>query len=96
MAEAMRFRTVVSGNALTISDLERFSGKRVEVIVLEDDQPDTAAVREGASKPKRRFGTMAGQIQVADDFDAPLPPDPQRAFEEDGVTGGAGAAGRST
>lgn len=44
MAEAMRFRTVVSGNALTISDLERFAGKRVEVIVLEDDQPDTAAV----------------------------------------------------
>lgn len=81
MAEAMRFRTVVSGNELTISDLERFSGKRVEVIVLEDDQPDTAAVREGALKPKPRFGTMAGQIKVADDFDAPLPPDLQRAFE---------------
>jgi hypothetical protein len=80
MAEAMRFRTVVSGNALTIPDLERFAGKRVEVIVLEDDQPDPA-VEAGASKPKRRFGTMAGQIKVADDFDAPLPPDLQRAFE---------------
>lgn len=80
MAEAMRFRTVVSGNALTISDLERFTGKRVEVIVLEDDQPDPAA-SAGASKPKRRFGTMAGQIKVADDFDAPLPLDLQRAFE---------------
>lgn len=95
MAEAMRLRTVVSGNALTISDLERFSGKRVEVIVLEDDQPDTAAAREGTAKPKRRFGTMAGQIKVAEDFDAPLPPDLQRAFEG-GVTGGGGAAGRST
>jgi hypothetical protein len=81
MAEAMRFRTVVLGNALTISDLERFAGKRVEVIVLEDDQPDTAAVERGPSKPKRRFGTMAGQIKVADDFDAPLPPDLQRAFD---------------
>jgi hypothetical protein len=80
MAEAMRFRTVVSGNALTISDLERFSGKRVEVIVLEDDQPDTAIVG-GTSKPKRRFGTMAGQIKVAEDFDAPLSPELQRAFE---------------
>ena len=80
MAEAMRFRTVVSGNTLTIPDLERFAGKRVEVIVLDDDQPDTAAA---ASRPKRRFGTMAGQIKVADDFDAPLPPDLQRAFEGD-------------
>jgi hypothetical protein len=91
----MRFRTVVSGNALTISDLERFAGKRVEVIVLEDDQPDTAAVDRGVSKPKRRFGTMAGQIKVADDFDAPPPPDLQRAFEGN-LTGGGGAADRST
>jgi hypothetical protein len=81
MAEAMRFRTVVSGNALVISDLQRFAGKRVEVIVLEDDQPDTADVERGTPKPKRRFGTMAGKIQVADDFDAPLPPDLQRGFE---------------
>jgi hypothetical protein len=28
-----------------------------------------------------RFGTTAGQIVVADDFDAPLPPDLERAFE---------------
>jgi hypothetical protein len=81
MAEAMRFRTVVSGNTLTISDLERFAGKRVEVIVLGDDQPDTITGERGPLKPKRRFGTMAGQIKVADDFDAPLPPDLQRAFE---------------
>lgn len=74
MAEAMRFRTVVSGNTLTISDLERFAGQRVEVIVLDDDQPDSATKERDASKPKRRFGTMAGQIKVADDFDAPLPP----------------------
>jgi hypothetical protein len=79
----MRFRTVVSGKTLTISDLERFEGKRVEVIVLDDDQPETAATEQGASKPRRRFGTMAGKITVADDFDAPLPPDLQRAFDGD-------------
>ena len=70
-------------------------GKRVEAIVLEDDQPDTAAGGD-ASKPKRRVGTMAGQIEVAEDFDAPLPLDLQRAFEGEGITGGGGAAGRST
>ena len=70
-------------------------GKRVEVIVLEDDQPDTA-VGGDASKPRRRAGTMAGQIEVAEDFDAPLPSDLQRALEGEGITGGGGAAGRST
>ena len=49
--------------------------------MLEDDQPETAAAEPGSSKPKRRFGTMAGRIEVADDFDAPLPPELQRAFE---------------
>jgi len=83
MAEALRFRTVVSGKTLTLSDLGRFEGKRVEVIVLDDDQADTVSGGGVRSKPKRRFGTMAGQIQIADDFDAPLPPDIQRAFDGD-------------
>jgi len=84
MAEALRFRTVVSGWTLTSSDLERFEGRRVEVIVLDDDQQDVAAavVRPGA---KRRFGTMAGQLEVADDFDAPLSVELQRAFGRDDV-----------
>jgi hypothetical protein len=83
MAEALRFRTVVSGKTLTISDLGRFEGKRVEVIVLDDDPTDTATLGSARSQPKRRFGTMAGQIKIADDFDAPLPPDIERAFEGD-------------
>lgn len=83
MAEALRFRTVVSGRTLTISDLDRFEGRRVEVIVLDDEQQDVAAAELARSKPRRRFGTMAGQIRVADDFDAPLPPDIERAFEGD-------------
>jgi hypothetical protein len=79
MAEALRFRTVVSGETLTISDLGRFEGKRVEVIVLDDEQIDAANV----PRPRRRFGTMAGKLKAADDFDAPLPPDIQRAFDGD-------------
>jgi hypothetical protein len=82
MTEAVRFRTVVSGKSLTIPDLERFEGKRVEVIVL-DDEPGPANTEVVGSMPKRRFGTMAGQIKIADDFDAPLPPEIQRAFEGD-------------
>lgn len=81
MAEAIRFRTVVSGKTLTISDLGQFEGRRVEVIVLDDDPIETATPGTIRSRPKRRFGTLAGKIQVADDFDAPLPPEIQLAFE---------------
>jgi hypothetical protein len=78
----------VSGKTLTISDLGRFEGRRVEVIVLDDEQMDAATAEPAfpestLSKPRRRFGTMAGQIQVADDFDAPLPSDLERAFDGD-------------
>lgn len=83
MAEALRFRTVVSGKTLTIPDLGRFEGKRVEVIVLDDEPTDLANTEVARSKPKRRFGTMAGQIKISDDFDAPLPVDIQRAFDGD-------------
>lgn len=80
MAQAIRFRTVVSGSTLTISDLGRFDGKHVEVIVLDDEPADLA---EGTpSRPKRRFGTMAGRIKAAPDFDAPVP-EIERAFEGD-------------
>jgi hypothetical protein len=51
-------------------------GKRVEVIVVED---------EGSERPAlasvRRFGTMAGEIEIAPDFDAPLPNDIQAGFD---------------
>jgi hypothetical protein len=82
MAEALRFHTVVSGNTLTNSDLGRFKGRRVEVIVL-DDESHGAAGGDVGPKPKRRFGTMAGQIKVEADFDAPLPAEIERAFQGD-------------
>ena len=55
----------------------------MEVIVLDDEPTDPPNPEEVHSKPKRRFGTMAGQIKIADDFDAPLPRDILRAFEGD-------------
>jgi hypothetical protein len=76
MANALRFHAVVAGKTLPLPDLGVFEGKRVEVIVVED---------EGSERPvparTRRFGTMAGQIEIASDFDAPLPEDIQAGFD---------------
>ena len=77
MAEALRIRTLISSKTLTISDLERFVGKRVEVIVLEDDEPESTL----PVAPARRFGSLAGKLEVANDFDAVLPADVQQDFE---------------
>ena len=76
MANALKFHAVVAGKTLRLPDLSAFEGKRVEVIVVED---------EGSERPgrdsARRFGTMAGEIEVAPDFDAPLPDDIQAGFD---------------
>jgi len=73
MAEALRIRTLVAGKTLTLSDMDRFVGKRVEVIVREDES--------AASATPRTLGTLKGQITIADDFDAPLPGEIQQFFE---------------
>ena len=73
---ALKFNAVVSGKTLRLPDLSAFEGKLVEVIVVED---------EGSERPMpartRRFGTMAGEIEVGSDFDAPLPEDIQAGFD---------------
>jgi hypothetical protein len=80
MADALRIRTRISCKTLTISDLERFMGKRVEVIVLEDDDAENAPL----PAPARNFGSLAGKLEVANDFDDALPADLQRDFEGEG------------
>ena len=76
MAKALKFHAVVSGKTLRLPDLGAFEGKRVEVIVVEE-------VPEASEPPRRarRFGSMAGQFVVPDDFNAPLPVDIQRDFD---------------
>ena len=77
MAHALKFHAIVSGKTLTLPDLSAFEGKRVEVIVVEDEVPP---VLEGA--PQRRpLGILRGQLIVPDDFNDPLPPELQRYFE---------------
>jgi hypothetical protein len=80
MAHAMKFHAVVSGKTLVLPDLGAFEGKRVEVIVVEDEVAADAPVQ-----PVRRvLGTMRGQFTVPDDFDAPLPDDIQAYFDGNG------------
>ena len=51
---------------------------RAEVIVMVEDDDDLSReqpVLEEATRPRRKFGQFRGQIQIADDFDDPLPDD---------------------
>jgi hypothetical protein len=77
MAHALKFHAVVSGKTLTLPDLSAFEGKRVEVIVVEDDVPAELDLASSG----RPLGIMRGQFIVPDDFDAPLPDDLQRYFD---------------
>jgi hypothetical protein len=45
MSYALKFHAVVSGKALVLPDLSAFEGKRVEVIVVEDDPPSGTLTR---------------------------------------------------
>lgn len=75
MAHALKFHALVKGKTLALPDLSAFEGKRVEVIVVEDEGTVAPAPRP------RRFGTMAGTFVVPADFDSPLPEDIQSYFE---------------
>lgn len=74
MANALKFHAIVVGKTLPLPDLGAFEGKRVEVIVVEDE------ASERPTRP-RRFGTLAGKIEIAEDFDPPLPDDIQAGFD---------------
>ena len=66
---------------------------RERVIRLPDDFPEGPAevivlptASDASPKPHagRRLGSMHGLITIADDFDAPLPPEIQRVFDGEG------------
>ena len=80
MAHALKFHAIVSGKTLVLPDLSAFEGKRVEVIVVEDEAPTAASAPRG----RRQLGIMRGKITVPDDFDDPLPEEILRSFEGDG------------
>lgn len=44
-----------------------------EIVIAKAGKPLVRLVPLGREAPKRRIGALRGQIQIADDFDAPLP-----------------------
>jgi len=55
-----------------------------EIIIARAGKPVARLVAlEKAKLPPRQFGSMKGQFEVPDDFDAPLPPEVLDLFYED-------------
>ena len=52
-----------------------------EIIIAEAGQPVAKLVPFGDTVPVRAPGSARGRIEIADDFDAPLPDDIVRSFE---------------
>lgn len=55
-----------------------------EIIIAKAGKPVARLVPIESPRPPRTPGFLRGKIRVADDFDAPLPPDVQQAFEGTG------------
>ena len=51
-----------------------------EIIIAKDGKPLARLVALNKARPQRRPGVGRGKVWIADDFDAPLPPDLLRAF----------------
>ena len=53
-----------------------------EIIIAKAGKPVARLVPLDAAEPAGiRFGLLKGEIEIAEDFDAPLPDDLQHAFE---------------
>ena len=55
-----------------------------EIVIARDGKPVARLVAVAPERRKRKLGTLRGRIWVADDFDAPLPPEIQRYFDGEG------------
>lgn len=52
-----------------------------EVVIAKAGKPAAKLIPITKEKPKRRFGVLKGKLQIADNFDAPLPDDVLASFE---------------
>ncbi|MES2320520.1 MAG: type II toxin-antitoxin system prevent-host-death family antitoxin [Pseudomonadota bacterium] len=52
-----------------------------EIIIAKAGVPAARLGPLAAPKPPRKFGLLKGKIEIADDFDAPLPPEVIADFE---------------
>ncbi|HEY5960385.1 MAG TPA: hypothetical protein VIV60_27715 [Polyangiaceae bacterium] len=85
MAHALKFHALVTGKTLPLPDLGAFEGKRVEVIVVEDEGLPPGHQDPTLAK-QRPVGLYRGQRTTPEDVDAPLPTDVQKYLdgEDDG------------
>lgn len=51
-----------------------------EVIIAKAGRPVVRLVPIASGAPRSGFGAMKGRVRIADDFDAPLPPELLRRF----------------
>mgnify|MGYP005850241143 CR=1 FL=1 len=64
--EAIKIKTRLESETIRSPELRKLIGKRVEIIILEETEPD-------ATLPRRLPGSAKGEIEVTDDFEKPLP-----------------------
>lgn len=64
-----------------LSKLVERAARGEDVIIGRGGKPVARITALGAAKRPIRFGVLAGQVKVADDFDAPLPDDVLAEFE---------------
>jgi prevent-host-death family protein len=56
-------------------------GQGEEIVIAKAGKPAARLVPIQGQKVIRKPGALKGKIHIADDFDAPLPDDLQKAFE---------------
>lgn len=61
--------------------VEDVATRREAIVIAKAGKPMARLVPLVPERPRRVFGLLAGQIRIADDFDAPLPDDVLKNFE---------------
>ena len=64
-----------------LSPLVHRAAANEEIVIAKAGKPIAKLVPLTETKPRFRFGTLAGLLRVPDDLDAPLPADLLEAFE---------------
>lgn len=65
-----------------LSSLVERAGRGEEFIIAKGDEPMARLIPLAKPGTRRAPGGWEGRIHISGDFDAPLPPDLQRAFED--------------
>jgi prevent-host-death family protein len=65
-----------------LSELVERAATGEEIIIAKNGVPMAMLVALPKKSPKRKPGGWEGKVWIADDFDAPLPKDVTRLFEE--------------